>query len=183
MIVAIDPGIDATGVAVFQMGGWRRGESFDQLLARLDTYAVLRTKRDQEIPSRLSQLADGLGQVLTGIIATTIYVERPREAGVYHSRLHRQQTKSGINAAALEKLHFAIGALVVAAMTELCDVVLVPAPKIKKSYRAELIHRALRNKNHPIGLQARPSPDLLDAIYLGVTALADPRYQPTQAAE
>lgn len=180
-VVAIDPGIDAAGVACFDLRDWRKGESFAQAVARLGQYQVLRTAPATPLADRLGELHAGLQDVLRDHRPERVYVEAPAIAGAYWKRRARQYSKTAINAAALAKLYLAIGVLVGAAAGELLDVVFVPASGVEKKLRLQVVLAELRHQGHPIALRRRPSPDLLDAIFLGATALGDPRYQPTLA--
>jgi len=49
------------------------------------------------------------------------------------------------------------------------------APAIKKDLRQRAVRWELERQGHPITKRARPSPDLLDAVWLGATWLSDPR--------
>lgn len=185
-LVAVDPGLDAAGVAVFDLGvnfpklglrtadPWMPGESFQRVLERLTRYEVLRTSPEWVLPRRLGMLARGLREIVPMQGAAHVLIERSRIAGVYRHARARQQTKNAINAAALEKLFFAIGALTAGAELATESVELIPAPLIKKPIRQRAVIYALKQLDHPITRRARPSPDLLDAIWLGATWLTHP---------
>jgi len=185
-LVAVDPGLDAAGVSVFDLGvsmpklglqtadPWRPGESFQRVLGRLMRYEVIRTSPDWPLPRRLGLLARGLREIVPMQGCAHVLIERSRIAGVYARARQRQQTKNAINAAALEKLFFAIGALTAGAYSTTDSVELIPAPNIAKQIRQRSVVFALRKLDHPITRRARPSPDLLDSIWLGATWLAHP---------
>jgi hypothetical protein len=185
-LVAVDPGIDAAGVATFQLDDgehppWRPGESFERVMARLGPTTVLRTKSSEELVPRLRSLGAGFARFteLPGAI-TTILLEQPAAPGAYAGRRGRQRTKGVINGAALVKLYLALGVLVDASISnsELATygrVELVPAPRIKKTIRQDIVKRELERQNHRLVKMGRISPDLLDAIYLGSAWLCDPR--------
>jgi hypothetical protein len=177
-VVAIDPGIDAAGVACFDLRDWRKGESFAQAVARLSQYRVLRTQPATPLAERLTGLYTGLQDVLRDHQPERVYVEAPAIAGAYYKRRGRQYSKTAVNAADMAKLYLAIGVLVGAAAGELLDVVFVPASRVEKKLRLQLVLAQLRAQGHPLALHRRPSPDLLDAIFVGATALTDPQYQP-----
>jgi len=190
-LVAVDPGIDATGVACFHLGSsldngyraWRAGETFTQALKRLGPRTVIRTKPDEDLVERLILLGDGFGtftEIPGGI--EVILLERPAFAGAYAARRGRQRTKGMINGAAMEKLYLALGVLIDSAVS--CSelrlggrVLLVPAPRAPKKKRHELVVQTLHQQRHPLVEQGarRLSPDLLDAIYLGAAWLSDLR--------
>lgn len=177
-VIAIDPGLDAVGVACFRMAGWRRGESFAQIVGRLTTYEVLRTKSGTPLADRLASLFDGLRDIVQDEPCERIYIEQPGEPGTYRLRQRRQFSKGAINGAALAKLNMAIGTLIAAGASELVEVTLVPAPRIQKKLRLRVVLSQLRHHRHPLAQASRVSPDLLDAIWLGATALTSPLHQP-----
>ena len=181
MIIAIDPGIDATGIARFYLGDWSPREPFSTMMRRLDKYAVVRTSPDTPLPERLERLAVAVSDFVDSARVDHCYIERSSKSGVYAARRNRQQTKGAINAKALQLLDYATGALVVGAMLENIPVTMVPAPRSSKKSRHELVLFGLKQISHPIAQQARPSPDLLCAIWLGASCLADARYAPRQA--
>lgn len=191
-LVAVDPGLDAAGVAVFDLQGtwtfkglepppladrirrWEGRDSFADALRRLARHEVIRTSPKWDLPVRLGWLARGLREV-TPHGSSHVLVERSRIPGVYAQARARQQTKNAINAAALEKLFFAIGALVAGVESHAGSVELIAAPASKKEIRHRAVQWELERQGHPIMRQARQSPDLLDAIWLGATWLSDPR--------
>jgi len=184
-LLAVDPGLDATGVAAFDLTDWRPGISFQEAIARLGPTIILRTKPTEPLVVRLEHLSrefHDFGDDCPGGLAR-ILIEQPATAGAYAARRRRQGTKGLINGAALAKLHMAVGTLVGAATTHselqrdgaLLEerVLLVPAPRIEKRLRQKYVLVNLGMRNHPLAAQTRrPSPDLLDAIYLGATWLS-----------
>lgn len=184
-LVAVDPGLDAAGVATFDLGirvphrgpgvsgEWRPGENFSEVIGRLTRYEVLRTSPSWPLPRRLGYLLRGLQEIVPNG-ATHVILEQSRIPGVYARARARQQTKNAINAAALEKLFFAIGALTAGAELATAPVELVPAPAVRKQIRQRHVLFELRKLDHPLAKRARPSPDLLDAIWLGASWLTAP---------
>ncbi len=202
-LVAVDPGIDATGVACFNLAevrdrrdmppglpgtriwhpAWRAGETFTVSMRRLGPTTVLRTKPEQDLVERLRAIGNRFGEFAeqTHPIAT-ILIERPTMPGAYARGRDRQRTKGMINGAALEKLYLTIGVLLDSAIShsELKldgRVELIPAPRLKKELRHRAVVGALQQQRHSLVAQSAPrlSPDLLDAIYLGATWLSDTR--------
>lgn len=186
-LVAVDPGIDAAGVATFQLDDgrrprWRAGENFAEVLRRLGPTTVLRTKPGDDLVQRLRQLGLRFAEFteLPGLIET-IVIEQPTMPGAYPGeRRNRQRTKGVINGAALVKLYLAMGVLLDCSITNAelkigGRVELVPAPRMKKQLRHDLLLAELRRQQHHLATQPRISPDLLDAIYLGAAWLSDPR--------
>ncbi len=154
-LVAVDPGLDAAGVAVFDLGvnlphlgirtahPWDARESFQQVLKRLTRYEVIRTSPEWPLPRRLGFLARGLREVVPMQGSAHVLIERSRIAGVYARARQRQQTKNAINAGALEKLFFAIGALTAGAELATEEVELIPAPMTAKAIRQKTVVYAL----------------------------------------
>lgn len=186
-LVAVDPGIDAAGVATFQLDdgrrpAWRAGENFSTVLSRLGPLKVLRTKPGEPMIGRLRSLGLQFAEFteLPGEIRT-ILLEEPTMPGAYPGeRRDRQRTKGVINGAALVKLYLAMGVLTYCSIanSELATegrVELVQAPRVKKDLRHQIVLNELTRLNHPLAVQKRISPDLLDAIYLGAAWLSDPR--------
>jgi hypothetical protein len=185
-LVAVDPGIDAAGVATFQLDDghhapWRPGENFACVIARLGPTTVLRTKPSEDLVPRLRSLGAGFARFteLPGPIET-ILLEQPAAPGSYAGKRGRQRTKGIINGAALVKLYLALGVLVDASVcnSELATdgrVELVPASRVQKELRLDIVRRELERQNHLLIKKGRVSPDLLDAIYLGAAWLCDAR--------
>lgn len=193
-LVAVDPGVDAAGVACFQLSkaeagarlffpDWRAGEGFARVMARLGPTLVIRTKPSEDLVDRLDAIGSRFARFTedTHPIAT-ILLERPSMPGSYAARRGRQQTKGTINAAAMEKLYLALGVLLSASLchSELTTdgrVELVPAPRQKKALRHLAVCAELHRQKHPLVAQGakRLSPDLLDAVYLGASWLSDSR--------
>lgn len=193
-LVAVDPGIDAAGVACFRLDQheipgerhnppWRAGESFGAAMWRLGPTTVVRTKPEQELVDRLHAIGYRFAAFTEATSRiSTILLERPSMPGAYAGKRGRQYGKGMINGAAMEKLYLALGVLVDQALchSELeldGRVELVPAPRIKKAKRQELVVSQLHFMGHSLVAQGAPrlSPDLLDAIYLGAAWLSDPK--------
>ena len=180
-VIAVDPSIANVGVACFDLQGWRRGESFAQVVGRLAHYQVLRTEPQEPLAARLGDLFHGLRAVVQDHPrCARVYIELPAIAGVHRKRRGRQYSKTGLNAADLAKLDRAIGALVAAVAAARVDVTLIPASPIDKTLRLRIVLSQLRSHHHPLALNTRVSPDLLDAIWLGAMALTSPTYQPSR---
>lgn len=192
-LVAVDPGIDATGVACFDLlidglphwefGRRTRPESFPVALSRLGPTTVIRTKPAEDLVARLATIAHRFGEFTEqASLIDTILLERPAMPGAYKGdRQNRQRTKGMINGAAMEKLYLTLGVLLDSSISnsELRlggRVELVVASRVKKEVRQRVVIAELQRLRHPLVAQGAPrSPDLLDAIYLGAAWLSDPR--------
>lgn len=191
-LVAVDPGIDATGVATFDLAEaydrsvWRAGEGFARVMARLGPTTVVRTKPSEDLVERLAAIGNGFGEFAEqcgyGSRISVILIERPAMPGSYAGRRGRQRTKGMINGAAMEKMYLALGVLLDCALchSELATdgrVELVPAPRMKKELRQRAVVAELHRQRHSLVAQGakRLSPDMLDAIYLGAAWLSDAR--------
>jgi hypothetical protein len=180
-ILAVDPGIDDTGIALFELAGWQPSESFERVLTRLRTTEVLRTAPSQPLSVRLNVLARGIERIILAATASKwpvalMYLEQPRTGGTY-----RQRGRPGLNAGDLSLLFMAMGALIGAAGGRSVEVRLVPAPRLAKPVRHQSILLPLAALHHPLAAQKRRSPDLLDAIWLGATCLTSPGHRPEAA--
>lgn len=172
-VAAIDPGLDATGIALFDVPHWPPRLSFESAVKCLERYGVIRTDPATPLPRRCYQLQTGLQDYMHGGV-TCALLEVPTIAGTYSRTERFQRGKRGIIAAPMAALNRAIGALAAACEAVVPQVITIPAPKIKKHLRAQYTLATLQRQNHPISARKKVSKDLLDAIWLGATWLSDP---------
>lgn len=168
MILALDPGLDATGWALIEP---RRGGVVQQLTGIVDV-GVCRTKAREELPDRLAALARAVEDVAQEWHAEPVLIEKPRIAGVYGERRGRQRGKGGINARALQTFGFACGAIIAAARRACPTVILVPASSLPKDQRHDLLRTCLQQAGRD-DLTGVRSPDIKDAMWLGATYLGN----------
>ena len=157
MILAVDPGLDDTGLAGFDVRHWRPREDFLTTLKRLVVTDVVRTRPDMALADRLAAIYQRLTILIAHLRPRVVYVELPRTAGSYRGPV--------------QKRHFAIGSLLAAAGGSGAPVVLIPASPIANARRRARVRNALKQIRHPLGADPRPSPDLLDAVFLGATRI------------
>ncbi len=178
-ILAVAPDLAATGVALFEMVGWQRTESFDRVLARLRMTDVVRTAPAEPLPIRVRALAGGLDRVLAGArnslwAVSIVYIEQPNS--------RPQPGKRVMSTARLSQFYLASGALIAAAVARGVDVRLVKAPPLARWLRHRLVLRSLTGLPHPPAPPEHASPGVLDAIWLGAACIASSKYQPQPVA-
>lgn len=171
-IIALDPGIDGTGLAVFDLDLYNNRSNVHDVAAALIGVKTVRTEPDLPLPDRLHELGNAIRLATLQGRVEHVYVEQPAKTGSY-------QRNAGVGekrmAAPMSKLYLSMGALIEAARAIGAQVTLVPAPRLAKIERAmlakaifapspaALVHRA-----------AMPSADALDAIWLGAQQLTGP---------
>jgi hypothetical protein len=163
-LLAIDPGLDHAGWAVFRTDGPRL-LTYQQARDRLVDSGTLSSLSSDALPLRLVLLAAGLRTVVATHPVTWLVVERPQIGGTYARHVQRGQ---GFIGADLGSMHVATGALILTA-AELVGpecVALQAAGKVPKGERWDTVyalwpHLANRGSNA----------DQRDAIWLGLQAV------------
>lgn len=169
-VVAIDPGIDGTGVAVFQLQP-PVGMGMLERLRHLESWHLIKTSSRDPLVLRLEQLSLQTAAAAAG--ADLVIVERPAIAGLY-SRNQRAGFKQ--MAVPLAKLWMATGAIV-AGCVRYTPTVLLPAtsePKVRRHQMLQRLFAAAKRAD----LADLHQPDVLDAIWLGLVQL-DAAVHPT----
>lgn len=171
-VVAIDPGIDDTALAVFRLPAVVPC-GFTRALQDLEGVQMARTKPDEPLADRLRWIH----QVVTGVAdryaVVQWYVELPTTAGAYAAKRARQRTKGGVNADALAKLYLAIGTIVGAITAQSSELTFLPAPKLPKLQRRAVVQSALQSARPD---RPRYNEHQIDALYLGAAALGSGTY-------
>ena len=157
-LLSIDPGIVATGYAVFD------DDTGPSLKDRLLGYGTVRTDTDDEISMRIGGLARELLALLRGEAISRIIVERPAIAGVYGKRANRQHSAQPINGSAIAKLNQASGAILAACAIYGVVPTEVTAPRISKRERDKVVYNIWPHLNGHSNEHVR------DAIWHGVGA-------------
>lgn len=168
ILLTLDPGIDQTGVAVFDSARLRQPAR--ELLACRDALlgiALLRTAPTPPVTERLADLARQLRVVIVEAGARLVLIERPAIPGTYGRNRRKAGTADGFMPRTLQVFSFAVGALVATAADAGCRVEFVTAPRLGKAERA----MAVRAVWPALG---RTNEDQRDALYLGLTALTNP---------
>ncbi len=171
-LLAVDPGLDVCGLAVFQLEGWTPRESIRSLIPRLERWEAIRTPPSASLPSRLYHLHSRIFDFASEVGAIRVVLELPATAGAY-SR-NRGGRTGNLIPQGIAQLNRAIGALVCGAFEHTADLELVPASRIPKKRRLAVVRTNLRLAGHSLSRLARPSPDILDAIGVGLQWLIDP---------
>lgn len=170
MILAVDPGLDATGWATFAKA--QRGGVLEQLAGLLD-YGVVRTKPKTGLPERLNQLAAGIA--LQARHCDTVLIEKPLPPSIVFKQRRQRQRSRGttINADAMQTLSFAVGAITASCRQHGAEVILVPTRGWRpKKERHALLARILQDAKRGDLLKIK-SPDVKDALWLGITYLGN----------
>ena len=168
ILLTLDPGIDQTGVAVFDSARLR--QPLRELLACRDALVLvtaLRTKPAPPVTDRLADLARQLRVVIVETGARLVLIERPAIAGTYGRNRRKAGTADGFMPRTMQVFGFAVGALVATAADADCAVEFVGAPRLSKAERA----LAVRAVWPALG---RTNEDQRDALYLGLAALTNP---------
>lgn len=179
-LLAVDPGLDVCGLAVFQLEGWTPRESVRSLVPRLERWEAIRTPPAMSLPCRLDLLRCRIFDVASEIQASRVVLELPATAGAY-SRNRGNRTGNRIPQG-IALLNRAIGALVCGAYEHTPHLYLVPASRVPKKTRLAVVKTNLRIAGHSLSREARPSPDMLDAIGIGLQWLTDPQRRREAAA-
>lgn len=176
-LLACDPGLDVTGVAVFRLDGWHPREPWADVLGRLERAEPIRTAPTEPLPVRLARLGERLVEIMGEMGVSRVVVEVPATHSAYVRLRQQQRTKGTINGIPLAKLGYAIGALMSGAARAIGAeaVIAQKASTRPKLTRITEVKVELARRGHPLGLARRPSPDVLDAVSLGALYLTDPQ--------
>lgn len=176
VLVAIDPGIDAVGVAIYlnvdsanSLAGRRLGDVTAIGRALLEVRTI-RTSAAETLCLRLRKIDEQLRALLASYSVVTIVIELPAIVGTYHRNRHKVG-RDGM-ADGMSKLFLAAGALYSTSLSVARDVRFVNAPRQHKHDRqmlsAGIFKASPAAGNHPARL---PSGDALDAVWLGAQQL------------
>jgi hypothetical protein len=165
-LLALDPGLDQYGWAVFRTDGPRL-LTYQQARTRLVDSGSVASLPSDALPLRLVLLAAGLRTVVAEHGPAWLVVERPQIGGTYarHAAVQRGQ---GFIGADLGSMHVATGALILTA-AELVGpecVALQAAGKVPKGERWDTVYALWPHLNNR-GSNA----DQRDAIWLGLQAV------------
>lgn len=158
-IVAIDPGIDITGLAALE---YQEDATFDQAVGALVATGEATTSASDDMPSRLASLALQVRAFLVEHDPAVVVVEVPSFHGNYS---HRNNRKS------VNKLYQSLGAILAQTGSRtLC----VPAPKSPKATRHQLLEYAAKvaDVSLPRGRRGAKREDAWDAVWIGAQAIA-----------
>jgi len=163
ILLALDPGFDATGWAVFDLAAPPR--TLQDAVSGLKEAGEIITKPADPDALRLSQIGGQVHFLLTMWNPAGIAVEVPSYSGTYG--------RNTASRASLNKLFMAIGAILSRAPGE--RVLTVPALTTPKETRHELLANAARMvaKELPTGPRGGSREDAWDAIWLGCQVLLE----------
>jgi len=167
-LLAVDPGIDVTGVAVFDVADLPAFIGWSTLSDRLVVSGSIKTPPSQQLWERIGDLAEGLTELIEKHSVRWVAIERPATHGTYQRNRSKATTADGFMPATMASMYLATGGLVGAAMLRCCKVWFVPASKVPKRERSLLV----RSVWPRLG---RTNADQRDAIYLGGVTILDNR--------
>lgn len=165
---AVDPGLDQTGLAVFDRSRLRRPARLLQDAGpALVEIRTLRTEVAEPLVQRLARLGQQLRVAIIDTGAHLVLLERPAIAGTYARHRKGATTADGFMPRTMQLCAFAIGALVATAADADCRVEFVTAPRLSKGERSVAVHAVWP-------ALTRTNEDVRDALYLGLAALTNP---------
>jgi hypothetical protein len=180
-VLAVQPDLATTSVALFELAGWQTAEPFERVLGRLRMTDVIRTAPNQSLPVRLRALAGGLDRILAAArdslwAVSVVYLELPRLSD-WHESIP-VELPSDMTASELLQAFLASGALMAAAVTRGVEVRIVDSPEIARCLRRRLVARGLATVRHSLPLDQASHRLVLDAIWLGATCLTNAGQRP-----
>lgn len=167
MMIAIDPGIDTTGVAVFDLERWEDAggtkNNLGRALRAFELHYEITTSPDDELAERLIRLHYAVAEIVADQNPEVAYVEMPAYHGSYSGGTERRR---GVN-----KLYMALGAIL--SGLSATTVVEMPAIRQPKKHRHELLEAAASVEDVPLPLGPRGGvpEDVWDALWVGIQAL------------
>lgn len=165
MNLAIDPGFDVTGWAVFRSGNLNlRPATLNDALGLLVDSGQVETSTADADAARLASLGIRIRQLCIEWDITTAYVELPAFEGSYTGGKER---RAGVN-----KLYMALGVILSRIPGE---VIGLPAIRAPKETRHQLLEHAARvnGMELPAGPRGGAREDTWDAIWLGCQGLME----------
>jgi hypothetical protein len=184
ILVSIDPGLDVTGLAVFDIPprppradglfapSWVSASETSKAACCGDVRCV-RTKPETPMPARLARLAGELRDLLETVGANLVLVEVPAVAGgAYHGK--RGRGGHGVNVASMGAYFSALGVILAAAHETTGRVIECAASGAKKPVKRAIAVGALKAARVPLKLTNQ---DAADAVFVGLAApwdFADP---------
>lgn len=160
-ILAIDPGLDRVGWAVFRIGRPYPALPADFRRALVD-HGSISTSPDDQLPARVAAIHRGLIGVLEGRAIRRVFVEVPRTPHTYH-RNEAATTGRGFIAGTMDSCNRAIGAIALSLhVLGLTDIQMIPASPMEKRIKSEWVLRIWPELGN-----RKSNEDERDAIHLG----------------
>lgn len=170
-LLAVDPGLDATGVAVFALGPrtrpWRLATEREKATALVHR-DVIRTAAGDPLPHRCGVLWSELRHLCLEWEVRHALVETPARAGRYRERVQRDRSGE-MTARAMLGFHAACGALYAALAAAQVRVTERPAARLGKPLKRAYVNRWLAE----VGQPAATNQDVADAICIGLVSSWD----------
>lgn len=171
ILVSVDPGLDVTGVAVFEVPprrlGWRSA-SAEARAACCRSVTSLRTAPATPLVGRLVQLHLAVRELLTLVRADVVLVEVTDYAGAYRERRARARGDSGnMVGRGLAANNRAVGAILPAAASTAARVITIPPKGGAKLVKRKFSERTLAAAHVPVVIRNQ---DEADAVFVALTA-------------
>lgn len=169
-LISIDPGLDATGVALFEparltMPGMVANESAK--LSVLIHTGLIKTSPDWTMPARCGLIWSELRHLCLEYEVTIAHVEKPAIAGTYAERGKRSRGEAGqMVAGSMLGFHLACGAIYAGLAAAGVRVVEEKAKKLEKKMKREYVNRWLSVS----GRKETKNQDIADALFVGLSA-------------
>lgn len=161
-LLAVDPGLDVTGVAIFAL---RPTTTEREQAAALVHRDVIRTAPTDPLPHRCGVLWSELRHLCWEWNVRHACVETPARAGRYRERVGRDRSGE-MTARSMLGFHAACGAIYAALAAAQVSVTECPAARLPKNMKRWYVDRWLRET----GQDAAANQDVADAIFIGLTA-------------
>jgi len=167
ILIALDPGLDATGYAVFDVPKMPPHHPGNYRNALIDS-GTIRSAIEVELSRRLHQLHTGLLALHQQHGADRIVVEVPTISGMYARQRSKARDAGSFGADAMTAMHHATGALLLTGQIMDIPTDTRRAAKVDKAAKTAWVV----NLWPELG-DRKSNQDQRDAIYLGATALRD----------
>lgn len=167
-LLAIDPGIDQVGGALFDPR-LRTELTLDGAARALLRTVTFRTSARTDVLTRCAAIAEWVADLVEAEGISRVVIELPSRDGGYRERVDRQRTKGSIGAAGEAKLNRAIGAVAAGAHLGGARISELPASRYQGPLRSkEGRRRAMETALHHIGRgPLGGNQDTRDAAFLG----------------
>jgi Holliday junction resolvasome RuvABC endonuclease subunit len=176
ILLALDPGLDATGYAVFTVPRLPPSQPGNYRNAKL-AHGTIRSGLNATLAERLHQLHTGLADLIREHGPDRIVVEVPAIAGMYDRQRGKARDKGSFGAAAMTAMHHATGALLLTGQMHDIPTDTARAATVGKPAKTAWVVNIWPELDNRGSNQ-----DERDAIYLGATNLRIYAYDARMAA-
>ncbi len=165
--LSVDPGLDTVAIAVWE---WATVNQ----VARIQSIELIRTSTDEPLASRLQVIQTACRQFALDWPVSGVVIEQPNRGGAY-------DRNRGIAEAVLRRMYLSAlgaGAAMVGFTAAGARVELLEVGEVKKGVKQQQAHLLLTRERIALpGRRTVWSADELDAVAVGMQAIADWRYR------